>query len=88
MKIKLLVPLGLIAVLAGCAAGVNGSGSAPGGNLPEGVIALAGPNQDLSTARLLEKDGCYWYRHTGPVETTDLPLRTAEGRPICTRTQE
>lgn len=57
------------------------------GNLPEDIAALAAPNQNLSTARLLPEDGCYWYSHQGPVETTLLPLRTREGRPICTRPQ-
>ena len=51
--------------------------------VPEGVVALAGPNQDLSTARLLESDNCYWYDHKGVVETTPLPLRTASGQHIC-----
>ncbi|WP_300034129.1 hypothetical protein [uncultured Roseobacter sp.] len=58
----------------------------PGGapvNLPAAVQDLAGPNQDLSTVRLMD-DGCYWYRHQGPVEATMLPLRTAAGNPICT----
>ena len=36
----------------------------------------------------LPEDGCYWYEHVGPVETTMLPLRTAEGRPICTATED
>ena len=52
--------------------------------LPETVIAMAGPNQDLTAVRV-EPDGCLWYRHKGVVETTMLPLRTGEGRPICTR---
>ena len=85
MRSQYLLPAALIAALGGCATG--GSGSSFTGNLPEGVVALAGPNQDLSTARLLESDGCYWYTHRGPVETTELPLRTAAGNPICARTQ-
>ena len=56
--------------------------------LPENIVALAGPNQDLNAVRLLPEDGCLWYRHVGPVETTMLPLRTADGRPICTKTVE
>ncbi|MEM6372024.1 MAG: hypothetical protein AAF727_04505 [Pseudomonadota bacterium] len=51
--------------------------------LPENIVEIAGPNQDLSTARLREEDNCYWYQHAGPVETTPLPLRNREGRPIC-----
>jgi len=64
----------------------NGTGALV--DVPEGVVALAAPYQDLSSVRVLEEDGCYWYQHTGPVETTWLPLRTTEGRPICARVQE
>ena len=53
------------------------------GNLPEAVVELAGPGQNLATARFREEDGCYWYEHNGPVEKTLLPLRTAGGNPIC-----
>jgi hypothetical protein len=61
----------------------------PGGvllNVPESVVEIAAPNQDLSTVRLLE-DNCFWYQHQGPVETTLLPLRDVSGRPICTRAE-
>jgi hypothetical protein len=44
---------------------------------------MAAPDQDVATARLVPEDGCYWYEHSGPVETTLLPLRTANGNPIC-----
>jgi hypothetical protein len=57
----------------------------PGG-LPEEVLAIAAPGQDLSTARLLPEDNCFWYQHRGPVETTLLPLRNRNGRPICLAT--
>lgn len=53
--------------------------------LPESVVAIAAPFQDLSTARIRPEDGCFWYTHQGPVETTELPLRTDAGNPICTR---
>ncbi|GEM_PF-657299 len=53
------------------------------GNIPENVAAIAAPGQDLSTARLLSEDDCYWYKHAGPVETTLVPLRATGGRPIC-----
>lgn len=71
-------------LVAGCMATGQG-GSAPDElpPLPEQVVAVAAPWQDLSTARLMPEDGCYWYQHVGPVETTLLPLRTPEGRPIC-----
>ena len=52
-------------------------------NLPEQVIALAAPDQNLQAVRIMD-DGCYWYEHAGPVETTMLPLRTPSGSPICT----
>lgn len=44
---------------------------------------MAAPYQDIRSVELRPEDGCYWYRHDGPVETTMLPLRTADGRPIC-----
>ena len=78
-----------IAGLAGCTAveapGRDAAGVSAG--VPDAVLAVAAPHQDLGTARLREADGCYWYRHVGPVETTPLPLRTIEGRPICARPQ-
>ncbi|MCA2010510.1 hypothetical protein [Pararhodobacter sp. CCB-MM2] len=55
--------------------------------LPEGLAETAGPNQDLSRVRIMPADGCYWYEHQNPVETTFLPLRTNDGRPICARAQ-
>lgn len=79
--------LAAILTLGACTTQTGGTGA--GGedviDLPEAVIALAAPYQDLRTARLMPEDGCYWYRHAGPVELTMLPLRTAEGRPICTQ---
>ena len=53
--------------------------------LPEQVVAIAASYQNLQAVRLRPDDGCYWYRHVGPVETTMLPLLTASGRSICTR---
>jgi hypothetical protein len=52
--------------------------------IPEPVRAAAAPFQSLAVVER-RPDGCYWYQHTGPVETTFLPLRTVEGRPICVR---
>lgn len=73
----------LALVLAGCTAtGIGGSGATTE-PLPEQVIALAAPWQNVASARLVPTDNCYWYEHVGPVETTLLPLRTREGRPIC-----
>lgn len=53
-------------------------------SMPGSLASLAAPYQDVSTARL-KSDGCYWYTHVGPVETTELPLRTPQGNPICAR---
>lgn len=50
----------------------------------EQVRELAAPGQDLTQVRL-ESDGCYWYRYSGPVETTFLPLLTRDDRMICVR---
>lgn len=52
--------------------------------LPVPVLAIVAPFQDLSAVKIDPSDGCYLYRHAGPVETTFLPLRTIGGRPICT----
>ena len=73
-------------LLAACA--TTTSNTSPEGyiaELPEGVLAIAAPYQDLSAVRIDPVDGCYVYRHVGVVETTFLPLRTRDGRPICTR---
>ncbi len=70
-------------LLGACGAGVNNADGGPQ-PVPDPVIALADPSQNLQTARLRPEDGCYWYLHAGPVETTLIPLRTVEGRPICT----
>ena len=75
--------LAAILMLGACTAPGTAPVQGPG-EVPEAVALLAAPWQDLSTARLLPEDGCYWYEHDGPVERTLLPLRTAEGRPICT----
>lgn len=82
MKNKLLAVSAILPVLAACDVPNDASRNV---NLPESVVAMAAPNQDLSSAVILPEDGCYWYQHQGPVETTLLPLRTKEGRPICTR---
>jgi len=79
---KFIIGSAFSALLSGCTAVVGTEGTEPG-IIPEQVAALAAPYQDVSTARLLPRDGCYWYLHRGPVETTLLPLRTVDGRPIC-----
>ena len=84
LKQKIMVAVAL-SLTAGCAVQPTGPGDAAkrGGNVPEAVIAMAAPDQDVATARLVPEDGCYWYEHSGPVETTLLPLRTVNGNPIC-----
>lgn len=56
--------------------------------LPANVTEIAAANQDLQQVVLLPEDNCYWYNHAGPVETTLLPLRSKDGRPICVRAAE
>ena len=75
-----LLTLGACAIPPGAS---SASGASSGGALPDGVVAMAATYQDLGSARLMPEDGCYWYRHVGPVETTMLPLRTPDGRRIC-----
>lgn len=77
-SLPIMALVGLGACTAPGAAPVQGPGA-----VPEAVALVAAPWQDLSTARLMPEDGCYWYEHDGPVERTLLPLRTPEGRPIC-----
>ncbi len=69
--------------VAGCAAEplVNDDGTFV--ELPESLVGLAAPYQNLNRVRLNADDNCFWYLHDGPVERTWLPLRTANGNPIC-----
>lgn len=85
MKTRSLSTVFAAILLSACNASVQSGTTA--GTLPDAVATIAAPYQNLSTARLRPEDGCYWYLHAGPVETTLLPLRTSEGRPICTRPQ-
>lgn len=75
----------LLILTAGCTIppGIGGNARAAEDSIPESVKAIAAPNQDTNTAHLRPKDRCYWYEHSGPVETTLLPLRTVNGNPIC-----
>lgn len=86
MKLGYVVAPVALLLLWGCAPTntAGGSGAQPAAAVPEAVLAAAAPFQDLTSVQLRD-DGCYWYRHSGPVETTFLPLLTREGRPICTR---
>ncbi|WP_076445118.1 hypothetical protein [Roseivivax lentus] len=85
MKTKCLAALSAALLLGACAEMSDGAPVTP---LPEAVVAIAAPYQDLTTARLRSEDGCYWYSHAGPVETTLIPLRTAAGNPICSSAAE
>lgn len=75
----------LVLITAGCAPGVMETSSDDSSPypIPEQVVAIAGPGQNLMTARLDPADQCYWYDHAGPVETTLVPLRAANGNHIC-----
>jgi len=86
MQIRRAPIIAAMLVLAGCSTLSMDDGDAPNrvGSVSEAVAALAAPGQDLTKARLLPEDGCYWYEHSGPVETTLVPLRSAGGNPICT----
>ncbi|MEP5759847.1 MAG: hypothetical protein ABJ327_11200 [Litoreibacter sp.] len=62
--------------------------SSPNGfikELPEAVLEIAAPYQNLNAVRINPTDGCFVYLHDGPVESTLLPLRSKSGRPICTQ---
>lgn len=79
---RTLSVLAALLALAACAAPIEPVAVEPP-DLTERLAAIAAPHQDLQTVRLRPEDGCYWYAHVGPVETTMLPLRTVDGRPIC-----
>lgn len=89
MKLKFVAFGGAALVLAACTDPAAVSNTKPDSpfikELPEAITSIAAPNQDLTAVRYMPEDGCYWYRHKGPVETTLLPLRNVEGRPICAR---
>ena len=77
--------LSLLPLMAACAAPAPTNSSGFIEELPEELLAIVAPNQDLAAVRVLPDDGCYWYQWVGPVETTFLPLLTLDGRMICTR---
>lgn len=84
---RMLVLASVPLVLAACDPAQMSGGLTDGlmPELPEFVLENAAPYQDLSAVKIDPEDGCYVYRHVGPVETTFLPLRSKDGRPICTR---
>ena len=80
MKVKAIIgAIAAATILAGC---VQPTPEGEVEVLPAEVLALVAPGQDPASARL-EADGCYWYLHRGPVESTYIPLLTREQRMIC-----
>ncbi|GAB4263799.1 MAG: hypothetical protein Kow0013_10540 [Pararhodobacter sp.] len=79
--------LASLVVLGACAGGLELDESGNLVELPEGLAEMAAPGQNLRAVQIMPEDGCYWYRHENPVEVTYLPLRTVDGRPICSRPQ-
>lgn len=81
--------VGCAALLVSACGDMQSSTSSPSQGfvkeLPVGVLAIVADNQDLTAVRIDPADGCYVYRYVGPVETTFLPLRAGNGRPICSR---
>lgn len=77
-------------LLSGCAPMDDGIDPQTGylRELPEELVNLADPGQDLAAVQLNAEDGCFWYLYNGPIEATMLPLRTRDGRPICTQTND
>jgi len=55
------------------------------GTLSPDLLAIADPRQNLNAVKIDPVDGCFVYQYQGPVETTFLPLRSTEGRPICSQ---
>ncbi|WP_248368167.1 hypothetical protein [Aliiroseovarius sp. S1339] len=91
MKKLVLFSGAAVALLSACVSpeGVSGNSNTRSfAEVPENVRAIAGPGQDLSDVRINNADGCFVYRHQGPVETTYLPLRNRKGQPICAKRDE
>ena len=83
MTSKIAVGTALLLALTACTPVYEGQNGGAVGAIPEEVAQIAAPYQDLTSARLRPEDGCYWYLHAGPVETTLIPLRDTQGRIIC-----
>jgi len=83
--LKTVLGLGLVFLaLSGCMALEGTTADGVLAKVPEEVLEIADKRQNLGAVRINPDDGCFEYRHIGPVETTFLPLRSTEGRPICT----
>lgn len=88
MKKTSLLLICAVPLIAACQDISGATTSAPTqfiAEVPEGVLSIAAGGQDLTALKVDPVDGCYTYRHVGPVEDTMLPLRAKNGRPICTR---
>ena len=86
MKLRTKLISAGVLILGACTVPVNGNDSGDTqaiSNLPEEILAIAGPKQYLTSVRYRAEDGCYWYKHVGVVETVMLPLRSTSGQPIC-----
>ncbi len=83
---KALVVITGTLVLAGCVSTTAVDDDGAFRELPEPLLDLAAPYQNLNKVRLGPNDNCFWYLYDGPVEQTWLPLRTAKGNPICQAT--
>ncbi|MBJ2153438.1 MULTISPECIES: hypothetical protein [Paracoccaceae] len=86
MKLKIFGMMAATSALGACTLQTEQSPVTPP-PVPENIVALAAPYQNVQTARLMPDDNCYWYEHAGQVETTLLPLNTAAGRQICVQRQ-
>ncbi|MGR3836780.1 MAG: hypothetical protein ACU0A2_00360 [Cognatishimia sp.] len=73
--------------LVGLTACADSSSSGNAGPASDRLREVAAPGQDLSRVKVDAANGCYVYEYRGPVETTYLPVRTRDGRPVCTRKQ-
>lgn len=94
MKIRFFLSAVALTLLAACGGQQNTSSAPSDGfikELPEGVLAIVAPYQDLSAVRIDPEDGCFVYRYIGPVETTFLPCvlqmvgQSAPAQPRCPR---
>ncbi len=83
MKRKTAILIAGALAVAGCTTTPSLDADGAFTELPEPLLVLAAPYQNLNKVRLDQNDNCFWYLHEGPVERTWLPLRTAEGNPIC-----
>ncbi len=81
MKAAIPAVVATALILGACTAPTGGTGDDTRGrpaSVPQAVVEIAAPHQDLSTARLLPDDKCYWYMHAGRVDAD--PGANAETR--------